>query len=61
MNARIKSPYTLMFVLAIAVVGMVAVAGSVGADKVEHRMDVWAMMTSVDMANLPVLEIVDPI
>jgi hypothetical protein len=40
---------------------MVAVAGSVGADKVEHGIDVWAMMTSVDMANLPVLEIVDPI
>jgi len=61
MTARIKSPYTLMFVLAIAVVGMVSVAGSVGADKIEHGIDVWTMMTNVDMTSLPVLQIEHPI
>lgn len=61
MTSRIKSLAVFKFAVAIAVVGMIAVAGSVGAGNGEERFDVAAVLASADVAGLPVLHIVDPI
>jgi hypothetical protein len=60
MPTQMNSPYAFKFVFAIAMIGMIAVVGSVGAGNVEHRIDVSTVTSSADIANLPVLHIEDP-
>ena len=59
MTSQIKS--LAILAVAIAAVGTIAVAGSIGAGNGEDRFDVAAVIASADVGGLPVLDIVDPI
>jgi len=68
MTSQTNSRYgfTIALTLTFAVMAAVAVAGSVwaqgnGQQPEATRIDVAAIMTSADIANLPVLHIEDPI
>jgi hypothetical protein len=56
-----NSPYASKFVFAVAAIWMTVIAGSVGAGNGESKFDVSAVLASVDVANLPVLHIEDPL
>ena len=69
MTAHTNSRYGLTFVLAITMTAAIAVAGSVWAKSggqqsamasEEIRVDVAALHASVDMANLPVVQVAEP-
>jgi hypothetical protein len=61
MNSQMNWSFASMFVFAIAAIWMTVIAGSVGADKIENKFDVSAVLASADTANLPVLHIEDPL
>jgi len=70
MTSQMNSRYGFLFALVIAVMGAVAVAGSVWAMGSGQqtamasdgaRIDVWALHTSADIASLPILQVEDPI
>jgi hypothetical protein len=61
MTTQMNSPFASKFVFAIAVAGMIAVAGSVGAGNTEHhRIDPSTLLTSAQIADLPVLTVEQP-
>jgi hypothetical protein len=60
MTTQMNSPFASKFVLAIALVGMIVVAGSVGAGNGEHRIDPSTLLTSAQIADLPVLTVEQP-
>jgi hypothetical protein len=61
MTSQMNSPYASKFVFAVAAIWMTVIAGSVGAGNGESKFDVSAVLASVDVANLPVLHIEDPL
>jgi hypothetical protein len=66
MTSQMNSRYAFKFVFAIALIGMVAVAGSVGAGNSQQSamqgatIDISALHASVDVANLPVVSVAEP-
>ena len=59
-NSRYGFTFAVMVMLAVAVAGSVWAQGN-GQQTEATRIDVAAIMTSADIANLPVLHIEDPI
>jgi len=63
-NSRYGFTFAVMVMLAVAVAGSVWAKGNgqqAAMAMDTTRIDVATMMTSADIANLPVLHIVDPI
>jgi len=63
-NSRYGFTFAVMVMLAVAVAGSVWAKGNgqqAAMAMDATRIDVATMMTSADIANLPVLHIVDPI
>jgi hypothetical protein len=60
MTTQMNSPYAYKVVFTIAVTAIIAVAGSVGAGNGEHKMDPSTLLTSAQIADLPVLTVQDP-
>jgi hypothetical protein len=60
MTSHMNSPYAYKFVFAIAVSAIIVVAGSVGAGNGERRIDASTLLSSPEIANLPVLTVQDP-
>ena len=57
---QIRARYGRKYALAIVILATLAVAGSVGAGKVEQApMDVSAIMGNIDVGSLPVHNITD--
>jgi hypothetical protein len=57
MTTQMNSPFASKFVFAIALAGLIAVAGSVGAGN-SDRIDPSTLLTSI--ADLPVLTVAQP-
>jgi hypothetical protein len=60
MNTQMQSPFATKFMFAIALGAMIAVAGSVGAGKSEQGIDPSTLLTSAQIADLPVLTVAQP-
>ena len=62
MTTRTRTRYCLgMYGLAMAIMAVIAVAGSVSAKSDGPRIDVSAMMAGIDVGSLPVHNITDAI
>jgi hypothetical protein len=59
MTTQMNSPFASKFVFAIALAGLIAVAGSVGAGN-SDRIDPSTLLTSAQIADLPVLAVAQP-
>jgi hypothetical protein len=63
MTTQMNSRYAFKVVFAIALTAMFAVAGSVGTGNGQQSataIDVSALLTSAQIANLPVLTVAEP-
>jgi hypothetical protein len=63
MTTQTTSRYGFKFVVAVAMVAALAVAGSIGAGGQQQgaaKIDPSALLTSAEIATLPVLHVEDP-